>query len=111
MELLDRARTAAMIGSDHYLGAWIDRRGAKINPLAYVRGLARAAAKAGARLHENSRATALGREGSGWRISTARGSVLADRVFLCTNAYTDELGPACTAASSRSAPISSPASR
>jgi glycine/D-amino acid oxidase-like deaminating enzyme len=52
VELLDRRKAADMIGSDYYLGAWIDRRGGRINPLAYVRGLARAAIKAGAALHE-----------------------------------------------------------
>jgi glycine/D-amino acid oxidase-like deaminating enzyme len=46
-----------MIGSDYYLGAAIDRRGGRINPLAYLRGLARAAIKAGAALHEGTRAT------------------------------------------------------
>src|SRR5688572_28730387 len=54
VELLDRKKAAEMIGSDYYLGAWIDRRGGRINPLAYVRGLARAAIKAGATLHEGT---------------------------------------------------------
>ena len=93
VELLDRRRAAEMIGSDHYLGAAIDRRGGKINPLAYVRGLAHAAIKAGASLHEGTRATKLARGGSKWRVATAQGELDADRVFLCTNAYTDDLWP------------------
>jgi glycine/D-amino acid oxidase-like deaminating enzyme len=93
VELLDRRRAAEMIGSDYYLGAWIDRRGAKINPLAYVRGLARAAIKAGAALHEGSAVTRLARNGGNWLIETAQGSVQADMAFLCTNAYTDGLWP------------------
>ena len=59
VELLDRRQAADMIGSDYYLGAAIDRRGGRINPLAYVRGLARAAIKASAVLHEGTRATTL----------------------------------------------------
>lgn len=93
VEMLDRQTAASMIGSDYYLGAIIDRRGGRINPLAYVRGLARAALKAGAALHEGTRATSLVRDGSRWRITTPEGEVRADRVFLCTNAYTDELWP------------------
>ena len=93
VELLDRRRAAEMIGSDYYLGAWIDWRGGKINPLAYVRGLARAAIKAGASLHENTRATRLERQGGKWKLTTPRGEVEAERVFLCTNAYTDDLWP------------------
>ena len=93
VELLDRRQAADMIGSDYYLGAWIDRRGARINPLAYVRGLAHAAVKAGAALHEATRVTRLARNGGKWQLTTAGGSVVADRVFLCTNAYTDDLWP------------------
>lgn len=93
VELLDRGRAAEMIGSDYYLGAWIDRRGAKINPLAYVRGLARAAIKAGATLYENTKATRLERQGRQWVVTTPQGEVRADRVFLCTNGYTDDLWP------------------
>lgn len=93
VDLLDRRQAAEMIGSDYYLGAWIDRRGARINSLAYVRGLARAAIKAGASLHEGSRATKLQRNGGRWKLETVLGQVDADRVFLCTNAYTDDLWP------------------
>jgi len=93
VELLDRAAAAAALGSDYYLGAWLDRRGARINPLAYVRGLARAAIGARARLHEGTRATALVRTGGTWRLDTPSGSITAERVFLCTNAYTDGLWP------------------
>lgn len=93
VELLDRRQAAEMIGSDYYLGAAIDRRGGKINPLAYVRGLARAAIKAGASLHEGTRATKLARNGVKWQLATPQGQLEADRVFLCTNAYTDDLWP------------------
>jgi glycine/D-amino acid oxidase-like deaminating enzyme len=94
LEILDRSRLAEMTGTELYLGGVLDRRGGCINPLAYVRGLARAALKAGAALHENTRAARLHPEGQRWRVITATGaSVVADRVFLCTNAYTDELWP------------------
>ena len=58
-----------------------------LHPVKWVRGLARAAADAGARIHENTRVDAV-REG---RALTARGSVSAGAVVLCTNAYTAHL--------------------
>lgn len=93
LELLDRATLTAMLGSGFYLGGAIDRRGGSINPLAYVRGLARAAIERGARIHENSPARALHRDGTKWLVETGAGAIRADNVLLCTNAYTDELWP------------------
>lgn len=93
LEVLGREALAVMLGSDFYLGGIVDRRGGSINPLAYVRGLARAAIKVGARLFEKSRARSLRRDGDGWLVETAEGAVRAKNVFLCTNAYTDDLWP------------------
>lgn len=93
LEVLERDRLASMLGSRFYLGGVIDRRGGSINPLAYVRGLARAALGLGAQLYENSRARSLRRDGDKWLVETAEGAVRAGNVFLCTNAYTDDLWP------------------
>lgn len=93
VELLDRAGAAAAIGSDFYHGALLDRRGGAINPLAYVRGLARAAAQVGAKLYERSRAVALSRRNDSWEVRTGTGKITAANVALCTNAYTDDLWP------------------
>ncbi len=91
VELLDRAQTTSLIGSTHYCGGWIDRRGGTVQPLSYVRGLARAADRAGARIHVRSPATRLTRSGSDWRIDSPRGSLTAATVILATDAYTDRL--------------------
>lgn len=93
VEMLDAARTAEHIGSSRYRRALLDRRGGHINPLAYAIGLAQAAAKAGARLHGESRATSLAREGEGWRLQTARGSLRARHLVICGGAYSDDLWP------------------
>ena len=58
-----------------------------LHPVKWVRGLARAAAAAGARIHEDTRVAEV-REGT---AVTARGSVSAGAVLLCTNAYTAHL--------------------
>jgi len=93
VELLDRERTRAITGSDFWYGGWLNRDGGHLNPLAYARGLARAAIAAGARLHERSAATSIARDGPRWRVATVRGSVRADQVVLATNAYSDDLWP------------------
>lgn len=90
--LLDAAETERLLGSGWYRGAYLDRRGGRLNPLGYARGLARAAIAAGARIHGDTLVQELVRDGSGWRIVSARGSVLAEQVLLCTNAYTDLAG-------------------
>jgi glycine/D-amino acid oxidase-like deaminating enzyme len=89
--LLDAAETARLTGSKAYLGGMLDRRGGTVQPLSYARGLAAAAAGAGARIFAGTAATGLGRAGSGWRLATPGGEVVAERVILATNAYADRL--------------------
>jgi glycine/D-amino acid oxidase-like deaminating enzyme len=47
----------------------------------------------GAQVFTRSRALALSRQGGRWRVSTQRGAVLAERVVIATNAYSDGLWP------------------
>jgi glycine/D-amino acid oxidase-like deaminating enzyme len=92
--VLDRAETEQLLGTDRYLGGWLDGRGGAIQPLSYARGLARAAQKAGATIHGGSPVTGLERTGSGWTVTTAQGErVTTGRVVLCTNGYTGGLWP------------------
>jgi len=91
LELLSKAETARLVGSDAYVGGAIDRRGGNLHPLNYALGLARAAQGAGARLHGHSRVTRLERRSEGFRLHTAQGVLSAGQVLLCTNGYTDGL--------------------
>lgn len=93
VELLDRDATAARLASDRYQGALLDRRAGTIQPLAYARGLARAAMGQGARIFTGSPATGLQAQGGGWRVSTPHGSVVARQVVFATDAYTRHLMP------------------
>ena len=93
VELLDRETLATLIGSDDYQSGFIDRRGGNLQPLSYARGLAAAALTEGAQIHAYSQATGVEPEGSGWRVSTAQGSVSAESLILATNGYTDNLWP------------------
>ncbi|MBY6058544.1 NAD(P)/FAD-dependent oxidoreductase [Leisingera daeponensis] len=87
VELLPREDAVRRTGSDAVHGALFDPRAGTIQPLAYVRGLARAAAGAGAQLHGNSPATAISRKGSTWHVATPKGSIRARHLIMATNAY------------------------
>ena len=86
--LSDR-EAAGLTGSTRYCGGWIDRRGGTVQPLAYLRGLARAAMASGVRIFTHSPVEQLSRAADGWRLESAGGSVNARTVIVATDAYTD----------------------
>lgn len=91
---LDAAAAAALLGTDRYLGGWLDPRAGSIQPLSYVRGLAGAAIAAGARLYTDTPVDRLQRSGSDWVATTTAGAtVTAARVVMGTNAYGADLWP------------------
>ena len=61
-----------------------------IHPLNYVRGLARAAQMAGARIHGTSRLIRWEQTGGGHVLTTAGGTLKAHHVIIATNGYTPE---------------------
>lgn len=92
--VLDKAEAEAHLGTSQYLGGWLDPRGGGVQPLAYARGLARAALKAGARLHGHSRVVSLGKVGNAFEVRTAQGAVVkAGKVVMATGGYTGDLVP------------------
>jgi glycine/D-amino acid oxidase-like deaminating enzyme len=91
VEYLDAAGTAAVVGNDRYVGAFVDRRAGALHPLSYTRELARTAIGKGARVCGGSRVSALKRE-ERRRVITARGAYVdCDTVLVCSNAYSDGL--------------------
>jgi glycine/D-amino acid oxidase-like deaminating enzyme len=93
VELLDARRITELTGAAGYAGGMLDRRAGGLQPLAFVRGLARAAQRAGAAIHGRSAAGRLEPVRGAWRVETPAGSVTASSVILATNAYTDDLWP------------------
>ncbi|RYC33451.1 FAD-binding oxidoreductase [Lichenibacterium minor] len=96
VELLDARGTASAVGTAAYAGALLDRRAGTVQPLAYARGLAGAALRAGARIFTGSPVGTAEDEGAGWRLHTAGGSVRAPKVIVATNAYTGGPGSAAS---------------
>jgi glycine/D-amino acid oxidase-like deaminating enzyme len=93
VHLLDAVAVERMTGTDRYKVALLDKRGGDLHPLNYTRGLAKAAAAAGAQVHGQTPATRLQRAGSQWRITTPRATILADKILIATNGFTDDLWP------------------
>ncbi|WP_042267461.1 FAD-dependent oxidoreductase [Paraburkholderia heleia] len=65
MEPLDHDRTAELTGSSFWYGGWQNMTGGHLNPLAFVRGLARAAQDAGACVVRQGRVKLCGDERHG----------------------------------------------
>lgn len=93
VEMLAPAELPRILGTDVFLGAWIDRRGGTINPLGYARGLAAAAMQLGASLYTHTSAISLEREANGWKVRTPAGAICARQVLVATAAYADDLVP------------------
>ena len=109
VEWLDRDALAAAIGTDVYFGGRRDMGAGHLHPLKFAQGIARAAAKAGARIFEGTRAARLTRTGAtgieiacrpaNWRVASkagdmpaskpgqTTGSITADIVILAGNGY------------------------
>ena len=93
-EVVPRDRIHDEIGSDAYFGALAVEGSALLHPGRYFAGLAAAADRAGADLHEGVRARSIRRQDDGrFLVQTSRGSILARDVFVATNGYTDGVVP------------------
>jgi len=87
LQLLDAAETNRRTGTSQYHGALFDPRAGTIQPLSYVRGLARAAIAAGARLHEGSTVSRIARQGDLWVVTVNGVELRAKALLVATNAY------------------------
>lgn len=87
VKFLDETETVLRTGSREFVSSLWDPRAGTIQPLGYVKGLARAAKSAGAKIYENSLVVAMKHDGDVWKVSTSSGTVTAKKVIQATNAY------------------------
>jgi len=92
LEMVSRHEVDRYVKTDRYVGGMIDRLGGHIHPLNLVLGEAAAVESLGGRIFEQSRATAV-EPGPRPLVRTAAGSVRADYVLVCGNAYLSPLLP------------------
>jgi len=92
--IVPRNRVREEIGTDAYHGALAVEGSGLLHPGRYFAGLAAAADRAGADLHEGVRARSVKRERDGrFLIDTERGAIRAGEVLVATNGYTDGVAP------------------
>ena len=90
VELIDGVKSAEVSGSPEYRhGGILDPNAGTIQPLSYVRELARAAIAQGVSLFQQSALKSLKRQDDRWLAATENGQVSADQVIIATNAYAD----------------------
>lgn len=87
VHLLDTDAAQSATGSKNVYGALQDDRAGTIQPLGYVKGLARAAQQLGAQIYQHSPALDIHHDGAVWRITTPKGQLRAKKLLIATNAY------------------------
>ena len=93
IRLVPRAELRAEIGSDAYFGGVVDPVSGGINPARYVAGLATAARRGGATLHEQTCVERIARHGARWQVRATGGVVDAGDVVVATSGYTGAVSP------------------
>jgi glycine/D-amino acid oxidase-like deaminating enzyme len=98
VQVVPKKELGSEIGSEIYHGGLVDESSAGLNPARYVAGLARAAEKAGADLHQQTRVYRIDCEIKGavpgFRIHTGRGTLWSRHAFVATSGYTGSATPA-----------------
>lgn len=87
LDLLDAHDTHARTGSTAFQSALFDPRAGTVQPLAYARGLAHAALRAGAMIYENTPALSAKRVSDHWEVRTPKAILKAERIIWAGNAY------------------------
>ncbi len=91
VQLLDAEEARQRVGSPAVFGALFYGRAGTIQPLAYCRGLARAAQAKGASLFGQAAVDHLRFSESAWEIRSGQCKVNAKRLLIATNAYQHDL--------------------
>ena len=92
IRMLSQDEMREMVASERYCGGQFDAGGGHLHPLNLALGLADAAARAGALVHEQSEALAI-QWGRHPLVRTAQGRIRTRIVLLCGNAYLGDLVP------------------
>ena len=87
--LIPKTELKSELGTHYYCGAWLDPLGSGLHVGKFVRGLATAAVRAGAKIHEQTPVTAVRKvKGQQHDVVTPKGTVCANQVLLATGSKT-----------------------
>lgn len=94
VEMLAPESLPQLLGTLIFQAGWVDRRGGSVNPLAYARGLAKAAIELGASVHAGTSARTMRRERGRWLVDCTNGAQIdARQVVVATAAYASDVVP------------------
>jgi glycine/D-amino acid oxidase-like deaminating enzyme len=91
--MVPRERQREEMASDYYYGGMVVERSAKLHPALYYKGLLEAAQRRGIAVCARAEAREITRSGSGWKLTTSRGDIVAGDVVIATNGYTGAATP------------------
>ena len=92
-DLVPPNRVREEIGTDRFYGGIRYEIDGGLHPARYHDGLVATVKEAGAAIAPQTEVTQLERVTSGYRVHTARGTVAAGAVMVCTNGYTGTVTP------------------
>ncbi|MFA5898774.1 MAG: FAD-binding oxidoreductase, partial [Hyphomicrobium sp.] len=87
------AEQRAEIGSDVFFGGSVLPGDASLHPGLYHAGLVQRVVSKGGHVIGNAGVLSIAADGTGYRVTTARGEIRAKDVIIATNGYTDGLVP------------------
>jgi glycine/D-amino acid oxidase-like deaminating enzyme len=97
VRIVPPGEAASELGTDSYHGLMINERSAGLQPAKFVQGMALAAERAGAEIHEGTRVTRIERtashNGSRFTVRTERGMISTKEVLLAANAWVGQIVP------------------
>jgi len=93
LKLVDQTAIHSEIGSDVFYGGLIDEWTASLDPGKYVFGLAEAVGRDGGVVCEHTAVSRIKQENGRFKLYTSKGKVIADKVLVATNGYTERLVP------------------
>ena len=91
--LVPKEEIHSEIGTNYYYGGLSDEVSGGLQPAKYVDGLAKACNDYGVQLFENNRVHSIKKLGEGYEVVTDKGALMAKKVIIATNGYTDMLVP------------------
>ena len=91
--IVPREAQRAEIGTDAYWGGVVYEQHCSVHPARYHQGLLQRVLDAGAQVAPRTAVQRIERDGSGFRLTTPRGTVGARNVVVATNGYTGALTP------------------
>ena len=89
LRILDAQEMRAETGSRDFVGGVLNAHAGVIHPLNYARGLAGAVRERGGEIFEQSAVTTIGGQADRVELRTEHGAVLAGKLLIATNGYSD----------------------